>query len=148
MFLGALSSSGLQSHGRLKGVVDPPLESGQSTDHNNSCAQTSPKSLETNVCIDLLNGISDSTISLDIVQLRNDGISRVGDNGAEDSCQITRGEGNRELSSSRVLVLGLLVKDSLVDLLHDFFKGHELHNGVRHLTAPKRDDSLVETKDT
>lgn len=147
MFLDSLSSSGLQSDGRLEGVVNPPLESGQSTDHDDSCAQTSPKSLETNVSINLLNGISDSTISLDIVQLRNNGICRVGDNGAEDSCQITRGEGNRELSSSGVLVLGLLVKDSLVDLFHNLFEGHELHNCVGHLTAPKRDNTLVETKE-
>ena len=94
MFLDTLSSSGLQSHGRLEGVVDPPLESGQSTNHDDSCAQTSPKSFETNVCIDLLNGISDSTISLNIVQLGINGISRVGDNSAENSCHITRGKGN------------------------------------------------------
>jgi len=53
MFLNLWSStSGSQSHGSFKGIINPPLEAGQGTDHENSGSQTSPKSSHTNFTVD------------------------------------------------------------------------------------------------
>jgi len=52
--LSLLFASGrLETGSDLEGVIDPPLETSEGTNHENSSSETNPESLETNLLIDL-----------------------------------------------------------------------------------------------
>lgn len=79
----------------LEGVVDEPLEGGEGTDHNNTGSKSSPESSESNLAVDG----ADSGLGLagleGSVELGNHGVGGVGDNGAEDTSNVTREDGWR-----------------------------------------------------
>ncbi len=73
MFLGDLrcSSGGSQSHSGFETVINPPLETGQSSDHEDSGAQSSPESSHSDLPVNYLHVVKSSLITLYVVQLRN-----------------------------------------------------------------------------
>ena len=48
----SLSAGGLEASCDLEGVVDPPLETSEGTDHDDSGTNTVPESLETDFLVD------------------------------------------------------------------------------------------------
>lgn len=87
-WLGA-STSGLESHGSLEGVVDPPLETGERTDHQDPCAEPSPQAFEPNLSIDLPDLLAEGASFLALtVELAHHGVSGVRDDGAEDTSEV------------------------------------------------------------
>lgn len=86
----------------LDGIVDKPLGSGECTDHDNPRRQSLPDAHEA----ELLQGITGSR-SLGGVHLRDDGVSRMRDNCAEDASNVTSSEGNNKLFALGALVTWL-----------------------------------------
>ena len=82
-----------------------------------------------------------------MVELGDDGVSRVGDDGAEDTSDVTGGGSDSELLDLGALGFGA-GHDVLVEHLDGALEGPELHHGVRHLATPERGETLVETTDT
>ena len=143
----ASSSSSGQSNCSLETVIDPPLQSSQSTNHQNSCSKTCPQSLESNLLIDpahfLSNWTSFSTLA---VQLGDHGVSWMWDYCAEDTSEVAWGEGHRQLGGF-VVVLFSLCEDVVIKELDKPFESYKFDDGVRHLSCPKRSQSLIESTD-
>jgi hypothetical protein len=57
---GAASSGGLQADCSLEGIVDPPLETSEGTDHDDPGHETSPEALEADLAIDLAYLLSET----------------------------------------------------------------------------------------
>jgi len=134
----------LETDQGLEGIIDPPLETGQSTDHDNSCSETSPESAESDLAVDLLHGIEVRSATLEGVKLGDHSISRLGDEGTENTSNITRSESDSELGGLAVFFLGLGA-NVFVDGFNGSFESDELHDGVGDLSGPKRTQTLVET---
>lgn len=49
------TTGSLEADGSLEAIVEPPLETGEGTNHDDSCAKTSPETLEANFLVDLAN---------------------------------------------------------------------------------------------
>lgn len=143
MLLGRGSSSittrGLETDGSLEGIVDPPLETSEGTNHKNSGKETSPETRETDLRVDVANTL---TLVFRSVHLGNHGISRVRDEGAEDTSQVTRHEGNGQLLSLRVFTSGSS-EELGVEKFNDLFEGDELNDGIGDLSGPKRRQDIV-----
>lgn len=143
MLLGRGSSSittrGLETDGSLEGIVDPPLETSEGTNHKNSGKETSPETRETDLRVDVANTL---TLVFRSVHLGNHGISRVRDEGAEDTSQVTRHEGNGQLLSLRVFTSGSS-EELGVEKFDDLFEGDELNDGIGDLSGPKRRQDIV-----
>lgn len=144
MLLGGSSSRGittrgLETDGSLEGIVDPPLETSEGTDHKNSGKETSPETRETDLRVDVANTL---TLVFRSVHLGNHGISRVRDEGAEDTSQVTRHEGNGQLLSLRVFTSGSS-EELGVEKFDDLFEGNELNDGIGDLSGPKRRQDIV-----
>lgn len=143
MLLGRGSSSittrGLETDGSLEGIVDPPLETSEGTNHKNSGKETSPETRETDLRVDVTNTL---TLVFRSVHLGNHGISRVRDEGAEDTSQVTRHEGNGQLLSLRVFTSGSS-EELGVEKFDDLFEGDELNDGIGDLSGPKRRQDIV-----
>jgi len=145
---GSDSTTGsLETNEGLERVVDPPLETSQSTDHDDSGTHTSPETIETDITVDLLDVIHSATTSLDTVELRDHSISGLRDQGAENTCNVTRSESDGELSGLGVFILGS-GEDSCVEHLYSLFESDELHDSVGDLSGPEGSETLVETVDT
>lgn len=141
--LGA-SAGGLQTHCGLEAVVDPPLETGQRTDHQNPRAEPSPQSLEPDLGVDLADLLAEAAALLALtVELAHHGVGGVRDNRAEDTSQVTRGEGDTQLGALGVGLLALR-EDVVVEELHEPLESHELDDRVGHLPRPERTQTLVE----
>merc|ERR1719452_79735 len=130
----ALRDSGMeggagQAELDLDSVIDEPLESGEGSDHDNSGTQSSPHAFES----EGLGGVSNAG-SLGLVHVAHDGVGRVRDNGAEDTGDVSGGEGDNELLRLGALGSGL-GHNVLVDGLHSPLKAGELHHGVGDLSA-------------
>jgi len=134
----SLGAGGLEAGGGLEGVVDEPLETSESTDHEDPDTKTLPEAIEADIVVD---GSGGTTI---LVHDGDHGVSGVGDNSAEDTSEVTRHEGNRELGSLGVRVLGG-GEDVSVESLDGVLEATELDHGVGDLTHPQRLDALVET---
>lgn len=143
MLLGRGSSSittrGLETDGSLEGIVDPPLETSEGTNHKNSGKETSPETRETDLRVDVANTL---TLVFRSVHLGNHGISRVRDEGAEDTSQVNRHEGNGQLLSLRVFTSGSS-EELGVEKFNDLFEGDELNDGIGDLSGPKRRQDIV-----
>ena len=144
----SLSTSGLKTHRDLECIVDNPLKAGKSTNHENSGTKTLPETIEADLSVDLLD-LSTSRLggSTSLVEDGDHGISWVRDDGAENTSDVTRHEGNGKLSTLRVrgFVGG---ENVLVERLDDLLEGDELDNGVWDLSAPEWGKSLEETVST
>lgn len=147
VFLATATAGGLKTQGSLEGVVNPPLETSEGTDHDNSGHETGPEALESNFSIDPAHLFSEGSGFVALrVELGDHGICGVGDNCAEDTGQIAGGEGDAQLSTLVVVFLAL-GEDVIVEELHEPFESHKLHDSVRHLPAPKRAESFVQSTD-
>ena len=138
------TTGGSESHSSFESVIDPPLETGEGTNHEDSGAKTSPETSHTDFGVDLRHIFTQSSFGFDIVQLGHHSVGGVTHDGAENTGQVTRGEGNAQLSSLGVFILGL-GKDILIELFNNIFESDELHHGVRHLTAPEGNQTLEES---
>ena len=127
----------MEAHSDLEGIVDPPLETGEGTNHENTGAEAGPEAVEANARVDLASG---ATL---LVHDGDHGVSGVRHDSAEDTGPVTRHEGDHELEGLGVRVAGG-GEDVGVEETHGLLEGDELHNSVGDLTAPERDDTLVE----
>ena len=134
---GSLSTGGGETASDLEGIVDDPLEASKGTNHEDSGTKTLPESVETNVGVDLSDG---STL---LVHDGDHGVSWMRNNGAEDTGNVTRHEGDHELGGLAVLALWL-GEDVAIEVLDDLLEGDELDNGVWDLSSPEWLDTLVE----
>ena len=120
------------------------METSQSTDHNNSCTHTSPETAETDFRVDLSDVVHCATGSLHVVELGDHSISRLRDQSAEDTSNVTRAESDGELSALGVLILWLS-EDVFVEGFDCLFESDELHDGIWDLSGPEGRETLVET---
>ena len=79
----SLSTGGLESDGYLEGVVDPPLETSEGTDHEDSGAEALPETVEADAGVDLASGATT------LVHDGDHGVSRVRHDSAEDTSEVT-----------------------------------------------------------
>lgn len=140
----SLSTGGLEAGGYLEGVVDPPLETSEGTDHDDSGSNTVPETLETDVSVDLTNLLTDGCVGGLLVKDGNHSVRGVRDDSACDTSQVTRCKHDGELSGLRVGLLGL-GEDVSVEGADDVLEGTKLHHGVGDLSHPQGTKTLVET---
>merc|ERR1712211_161823 len=131
-----------QTESNLDTIIDEPLESGKSTNHDDPGTKTCPESLESKV-IDCLS----KTSARSLVEVRHEGVSGLGDNGAEDTSDVAGGESDHQLLSLGALGPGL-GDHVLVKSLHGSLETGKLHHGVGDLSSPQRNQGLVETIET
>lgn len=137
----------METAGHLEGVVDPPLETGEGTNHNDSCSETVPETLETDFAVDFFDLLTSWCVGFSLVEDGDHGVGGVRNDSAEDTSPVTRQESDHELGILGVGVLGS-GEDILVEGLDSVFEGGELNHGVWDLSHPQRSDTLVETIDT
>jgi hypothetical protein len=125
-----LATSGAHAHGRLKRVVDPPLEASQSTDHDNTSTETlGGKCSHSSLGCD---GTDRLALVLGLTQQGDQRVSGVGNDGTNNTGKVSGAEGDSELSGFAVSFLrsgedvGVEERD---DLLEEVKLGH----GVRDL---------------
>jgi hypothetical protein len=143
LFSWGRSTSGGQTDVDLEGIVDEPLEGSQGTDHEDTHAKTTPDTNGTHLSEELTNRRTSGVL----VQLGDDRVSRVRDDGAEDTSDVTTDERDTELFKLGALALGL-GDDVSVEGLDGSLESPELHHSVRDLSGPQRNQTLVETSDT
>jgi len=139
----SLASSSGETAPHLEGVVNDPLHAGKGTHHEDSGAEALPQTVEADLSVDVSDLLASWLVGVPLVDDGDHGVSGVGHDGTEHSCDVAGHESDRQLSALAVLVLGL-GEDALVELGHDLLEGDELHDGVRHLSAPQRVDALEE----
>ena len=140
-YLGGDSSlaRGLESHSNLEGIVDPPLETGEGTNHENTGAKAGPETVEANASVDGTSGFTG------LVHDGDHGVGGVRDDSAEDTSPVTGHEGNSELLALGVGVAGS-GEDVGVQETDGLLESDELHDSVGDLAAPERDNTLVEQR--
>ena len=79
-----LATSGLKADHGLEGIVDPPLKTGEGTDHDDTSAKTAPDTDRAHILQDLEDAATSA-----LVQLGHNGVSGVGHDGAEDTSEVT-----------------------------------------------------------
>lgn len=147
----------------LNTIIDEPLQGSECTDHNDTRRQTVPHAHEAQLLDDLARGGS-----LRLVQLGDEHISRMRDDGTEHTGNVTSGKGDNQLLAlgavsawlgyhipggrqSTDLVGGkwkmLMQCNLLVKQLHSTLEASELHHGVWDLTHPQWHQTLVEGSD-
>ena len=141
---GATTTSGCKAHCDLEWVVDPPLKTSESSDHEDSCSKTLPESIETNLTVDLSGLNRGWFIAFTLVDDGDHSVSRVGHDSAEDTSPVSWCESDWQLSWFAVAWLWCS-QDIIVNELDGVLKCTELHHGVWHLTEPEWLKSLVET---
>lgn len=137
----------LETNSSLEAVVDPPLETGEGTDHQNSGSETSPETGESNLRVDQGHGSECTTIRLNVVKLGDHSVSRLRDQSAENTSNVTRSESNRELLSLAVLVFWFS-EDISVESFDGSFESDELHDSVWDLSSPEWSKTLVQSAGT
>lgn len=105
LFSWGRSTSGGQTDVDLEGIVDEPLEGSQGTDHEDTHAKTTPDTNGTHLSEDLTNRRTSGVL----VQLGDDRVSRVRDDGAEDTSDVTTDERDTELFKLGALALHVKV---------------------------------------
>ena len=130
-------SGGLEAAGNLEGIVDPPLETSEGTNHDDTGTETVPETRESNSGVNLAGG---TTL---LVHDGDHGVSGVRDDSAEDTSPVTGQEGDHKLEVLGVRLTGSS-EDVSVKESHGLLESDELDNGVGDLSAPEGDDTLVE----
>ncbi len=112
-----------KTEGSLKGVIDPPLETGQGSNHDDTGSQT----LDHEVGISKLrgNGADGLALVLGLAEKGHNGVGRVGDDGADNSGNVTRGEGDSKLGGLGVGVTRSS-KHVRVEQFHDLKKNFSI----------------------
>jgi len=131
-------AGGLETACNLEGIVDPPLETGEGTNHDDTGNETLPQAGEADSGVDLAGS---ATL---LVHDGDHGVSWVRHNSAEDTSPVTGHEGDHKLE---VLGVGLTWggEDVGVQEADGSLESDELHNGVWDLSAPQWHNTLVET---
>lgn len=120
------------------------MHTGEGTNHEDSGSETLPESFESNISVNLLDLGHGSGAGLSLVQDGDHGIGWVRDEGAENTGNVTRHEGDHELGS--LAVLGLwLGEDIGVELGDDLLERNELDNGIWNLSSPQWGETFVES---
>ncbi len=132
------STSSSKSHSTLETVINPPLESSQSTYHENSCSKTPPKSGHSNLGINLFHVFTQGTLTFNVVQLRDHCVCRVWYYSTENSGTIPWSKSYGQLGSFWILTLRFGIENMHVEFLNYVLKCHKFHHGVGHLSAPQR----------
>lgn len=107
---------------------------GGRTDHDNTSAETLGGEADNTGLAS--NGSSRLTLVLSLSKERDEGVGGVGDDGADDTGEVTRGEGDTELGVLGVRVLGR-GEDLGVEELDDLLEEEELGHGVGDLKVTK-----------
>jgi len=141
------TSGGLETDGGLEGIVDPPLETGEGTDHEDTGSESSPETGKSDLSVDLAHVRHEGSLTLGGVDLGHHGVGGVGDDGAEDTGHVPGHEGNSELLGLGVLILGF-GEHLGVEHGGNFLESDELHDGVRDLSSPEGGNALIETTPT
>ena len=145
LLFGTSSTCGLETNCCLESIVDPPLKTCKGTDHNNSGHETCPKTLESDFLINTAYFLSGwSRLVALTVKFADHSISRMGYNCTENTSQITWGKGDTQLSCL-VIVFFAFSEDIVIEHLDEPLESHELDNGVWHLPAPKRTNTLIQS---
>ena len=134
--MGSLAG-GLETGGDLEGVVDPPLETGKGTNHEDTGTEAGPEAVEADAGVDLA---SSATL---LVHDGDHSVGGVRDDSAENTSPVTRHEGDHQLEALRVGVTGSS-EDVAVEETDGLLEGDELDDSVGDLTAPEGNDTLVE----
>jgi len=121
-----LTTGSLETNCSLEGIIEPPLETSEGTNHDDSCSESSPESLESDFSVDLADVFAESSLSLDGVELGDHGISRVRDDSTEDTSAVSRHECDGELLTLGVFT-SRLGEDLGVEELNDLLECNELH---------------------
>ena len=79
----SLATSGLETASNLKGIVDPPLETSEGTNHNNTSTKTIPETSKTNLFVNF------TSRATSLVHNGDHSISGVRYNSAEDTSPVT-----------------------------------------------------------
>lgn len=133
--------------GQAETYINHPLQTGQCTNHHDTHGETVPKSTKPNFLVDAAHDSSKCFAGLSIgIELADHDIGGVGDNGAENTSEITTCEGNTGLGS--LAVVALLSRKAVVNLFDDGLKGRKLHHCIWNLTSPQRIQSLVKATPT
>jgi len=127
-----------QSEGDLDSIVDEPLGGSEGTNHDNTSKQSLPHAHEAEVLGDL-----SSRRTLGLVELGNDGVSRVRDDGTEHTSDVTGSKGDHQLFRLGAFITRL-GDDILVEGFDGLLKAGKLHHGVGDLSAPQGHQTLVE----
>ena len=140
------AASCLEAASNFVGVVDPPLESSEGTDHEDTGTETVPESLESDFTVDLFDLLTSWFITRLLVQNGDHGICGMGNQSAEDTSPVTGQERYHKLSVFAVLILGL-GEDVSIECLHSVLEGAELDHSVGDLSSPEWAKTLVESVD-
>jgi len=125
------------AHRGLEGIIYPPLEASKGTNHNHTCAKTfCGECAKADLVDDRAEALA---LVLGFAKLRDKGVGRVGDHGADDTREVARGERDAELCRLAVGVLGL-GEDVSIKELDNLLETEELGHCVRDLTGPQRND--------
>lgn len=132
------SSWSLKTNSSLETVINPPLQSSQSTNHENSGCESIPESFKSNLSINFSNILHCGSFIFNRVQFGNHSISRVRNNGTNNTSQITRSKSHRQLSGFAVFVFRFGSENVSIESLHNFLEEDKFGNGVRDLSGPER----------
>lgn len=142
---GAASTCCLETHHGFEWVVDPPLETCEGTDHNDSCEEARPESRESDLSVDFAHLFAEASTFLSLtVEFAHHGISWVRDDGAEDTSEVSWEECDTELGSLGVILFSLREVVS-IEVGNEPFEGDELDDGVWNLSTPKWTKTLIES---
>lgn len=142
-----MTSSSRQTDRQLESIVNEPLHTGQGTNHEDSHRQTVPKTLETNSLVDSLHGLQSGLAGLLLtVDLGDHDVGGVGNDGTQNTGQVTSGKGDSNLLGGGEVLLGL--SEILVDLLDNLLERSKLDHGVGDLSEPEGTQTLPETAQT
>lgn len=123
--------------------INHPLETSQSTNHDNTHGKTVPEPTESNFPVDTAHDFSKGFTRLSIgIEFADHDISGMRDNGTENTSEITTSEGYTGLGSFSVVAL--LSRQAVINHFHNSFKRGKLHHGIWDLTSPQWIQSLVE----
>lgn len=85
----AAASGGGEADGGLEGVVDPPLQASEGSDHDDPGHESCPESAEADLFVDLSDLVTERALGFALSdQFGEDGIGGVGDDGAEDTGEV------------------------------------------------------------
>ena len=85
---GTATTSSCKAHSNLERVIDPPLKTSESSNHEDSCSKTLPESVETDFTVDLSGLDRGGFRAFTLVDDGDHSVSGVGHNGTEDSSPV------------------------------------------------------------
>jgi len=132
-----LATSCAHAHRGLEGIVNPPLEASEGTNHNHTCAETFCREGAKADLVD--NRAKTLAFVLGLAKLGDKRVGRVGDYSANDTSEVARAEGNTKL---RRLAIGALwlSEDVGIEELDNLLEEVELGHRVWDLTRPQRNE--------